>query len=129
MCCKQRPLGKYLFVSFVSLKVHDSCRFVNSANLPHNFQLCVHLDVGDYRQRQTAFDVVIPVFVKDGLCVVVEFNAQSVMRLLCDHIKETILDVGAFQLGNVRISQSGEAAELEHIAHTRKALLCRGKFP
>lgn len=129
MCCKQRPLGKYLFVSFVSLKVHDSCRFVNSANLPHNFQLRVHLDVGDYRQRQIAFDVVIPVFVKDGLRMVVEFDAQPVMRLLRDHIKESILDVGAFQLGNVRISQPGEAAEQEHITHTRKTLLCRGKFP
>ena len=124
MCCKQRPLGKYLFVSFVSLKVHDSCRFVNSANLPHNFQLCVHLDVGDYRQRQIAFDVVIPVFVKDGLRMVVEFDAQPVMRLLRDHIKESILDVGAFQLGNVRISQPGEAAEQETHRGRAQGIVC-----
>ena len=118
---EQRPFGHHLFDSFVPLEIDNTDGFINSAYLPQYFQPGIHFHVRYYRQRQTILDVIILVFVQYRLGVVVQFNAQPFTCFLCYHIKEAILDVGAFEFGNIRISQPGEAAEQEHIPDARKA--------
>ena len=55
--------------------------------------------------------------------MLVQFNTQAVIRFLGYNLNEPVLDVGSFQLCNVRISKPGEARKQEHVPDTFKRCL------
>lgn len=66
VCRYQFIFREHVFMAHVAGEPYDAHRFIDAAFLTQRFQVNVHLDIGDYRQRQIVLERLVTVFVEDG---------------------------------------------------------------
>ena len=78
-------------------------------------QVAVHQLVGQDRQRQVVREGLLLIFLQDLLGETVQLDGQAVVGLHRGDIHHTVLNVGPFEVGHVRITEAGESAEAETV--------------
>ena len=93
----------------------DGVWSVESADLTEVLQAAVHLLVRHVRQRPSAREILIPILVQYGLCVLVKYYRQSVMGLLRRDNQGAILDIHTADFDDIAVSEAREGAEAEEV--------------
>ncbi len=111
----QFPLGLDLVGSDVALVGGDADLFIDAGETAKFLDVAVHRLIGVVRQGLVVLEGGVLVFLQDGLGDFVQFDGEAICRLLGRDLYMVTLDIAAAEVVDVRVAESGEAAEEEDI--------------